>query len=215
MQEPTFDLPSRPSPYQIPRPQIYAGQRPSFPHHDGISPLPGSMFNVVSGKGWGSPDNVPTDADTDTSGGQASSGPSPEQSSSNTSYSPPSTEDDAISAQTNPYRITEPAPGGADPVFKYTDLATNLVSMLPTEQQQSRSDFTPSSSWAFDPTAASSTPSQVSGNIAGMTPGADGDWSQLLDNMDNMDNMVWENSTFGADEDQWRPPNGSTNRPDM
>lgn len=198
-----FDLPTRPSP------QI-------FPNLDALTPLPGSLFSVVSGKGWGevsqesdaSPgrgsaigiDFIANPYDIDTSGGQTSSGLSPGHSSSNTSYSPPSQDDDSGSTNVNAtsYQPTGGPTGQTPSLFELPNVATSARS----QSQRFRSDFKTSSSWNFDPAAANCTPSHVLGNVTGMTPPSDGDWSHLLDNMDNMDNMNWENTAFGADATQ-------------
>ncbi|KAL8727425.1 MAG: hypothetical protein Q9181_005724 [Wetmoreana brouardii] len=194
----SFELPTRDSPR--PTPQLRNIERP----------VPG-FINRILGDDWrcGGPTGMDPRAnpyDTDTSGGQTSSGLSPGHSSSNTSCSPPSQEEDSGSTGLNStaYQPAAPAAEQQPKVFHFTNVANFIgLGRMPNQPQQFQADLKSSSAWSFDSAAASSAPAN---NITtGMTPSSDGDWSQL------MDPMNWDSSVLGADPTQWSPSNAPMN----
>ena len=198
----SFDLPSRESP----RPPQKAGV---FGNLDG--PLPNFLQKVSHGEPYGGEwfpgsaaglGNLETPYDTDMSGGQPSSRPSPGNTSSNTSYSPHSQNADIGSSMPKPAAY-QPADlsTGTPKFFNFTNADGNFVSAMPSQpQQQTNANLDLSaSSWTFDPTGAS--PSNFT---TGMTPGAEGEWNQILDNMN------WDSTLLDTNNNQWGTSPGGT-----
>ncbi|KAL8736190.1 MAG: hypothetical protein Q9166_000345 [cf. Caloplaca sp. 2 TL-2023] len=146
-----------------------------------------------SGKAVGIFDHVATQQDTDTSSGQTSSGRSPENSSSSNSYSPSSQIGDPGTTS----KPAIPIPGTAKG-FKYINPDGAFVT-APPSQQVDNAGFDMSSNWSFD--AAAATPKNTT--LMGLTPGPDGDWSQMLDNMN------WDSPLVDANTPQWNMSPGA------
>ncbi|KAI4250786.1 MAG: hypothetical protein L6R42_008631, partial [Xanthoria sp. 1 TBL-2021] len=164
-----FEVPislPRPSPnpdfgnFHGPRPQFLSGQDPS-------NELP-------SGKATGVFDQRINQYEGEPSSGQNSSGPSPENSSSNTSYSPPSQNGDQPTVQM------------LNRCFSFVNGDGDFLT--PPNQQAVNSDSSMPSNWL--PEATTATPKA---NPTGLTPGPDGDWSQVLNN------MAWDSTLINAD----------------
>lgn len=143
-----------------PRPQFLSGQDPS-------NELP-------SGKATGVFDQRINQYEGEPSSGQNSSGPSPENSSSNTSYSPPSQNGDQPTVQM------------LNRCFSFVNGDGDFLT--PPNQQAVNTDSSMPSNWNSE--AATATPKA---NPTGLTPGPDGDWSQVLDN------MAWDSTLINAD----------------
>lgn len=184
-----FDLPSRESPR--PSPAVLGNLN---------GPIPDFLQKIANGEpfGGGFPGsaaglgNIENPYDTDMSGGQPSSGPSPENTSSNTSYSPHSQNADMDSTIPKPtaYQPADLA-GGTPKFFNFTNADGNFVSVMPSQPQQINGDLDLSSSnWNFDPAAASPT-----NFTTGLTPAADREWNQILDNMNWDSTMLDTNNT--------------------
>ncbi|KAL8994199.1 MAG: hypothetical protein Q9188_007134, partial [Gyalolechia gomerana] len=188
----SFELPSRESP----RPQAGVlgdldGSMPDFLQKVSNSEpfggaFPGSATGLI---------NLDNSYDTDMSGGQNSSRPSPENSSTNTSYSPHSQHTEDISStmpKASAYQPADPL-AGTPKFFNFTNGDGNFVSAMPSQPHQTNGDFDLSSSnWGLDPAAAS--PSNFT---TGLTPAADGEWSQILDNMN------WDSTMLDANTTPW------------
>ncbi|KAL8854561.1 MAG: hypothetical protein Q9221_000596 [Calogaya cf. arnoldii] len=163
----------RPSPnpefgnFHGPTPAFLSGQEPST--------------NGPNGKAMGASDQRTNQYESDLSSGQNSSGPSPENSSSNTSYSPPSQNED------QPETVQMLAK-----CFSFVNGDGNFLTPPSQQQQPVSCDSGMQSNW--NPEAASATPK---GDSTGLTPGPDGDWSQVLDN------MAWDSTLINADTPQW------------
>lgn len=143
--------------------------------------------------------------DTDMSGGQASSGATPGNSSSNTSYSPPSQHaadigGSTISPKPTAFQAADLSTGPPK-FFNFANADGNFVSSMPSQPQQINADFDLSSStWNFDSSGAS--PSNFT---TGLTPAADGEWSQILEN------MSWDSTMVDANAGHWTTsPGGPT-----
>ncbi|KAL8755194.1 MAG: hypothetical protein Q9199_003828 [Rusavskia elegans] len=143
-----------------PRPQFLSGQDPS-------NELP-------NGKATGAFDQRINQYEGEPSSGQNSSGPSPENSSSNTSYSPPSQNGDQPTVQM------------LKRCFSFVNGDGDFLT--PPNQQAVNTDSSMPSNWNSE--AATATPKA---NPTGLTPGPDGDWSQVLDN------MAWDSTLINAD----------------
>ncbi|KAL8815257.1 MAG: hypothetical protein Q9223_005594 [Gallowayella weberi] len=130
------------------------------------------------------------------SSGQNSSSRSPENTSSNTSYSPPSHDGDTgPNRQATATKPPIPIPGAAK-CFDFVN--GDGMFMQPPTQQQANGDFNPPSKWNFD--SAGATPQN---GATGLTPGPDGEWSQMLDNMN------WDSTLLDASTPQWSTSPGS------
>ncbi|KAL9604481.1 MAG: hypothetical protein Q9219_000446 [cf. Caloplaca sp. 3 TL-2023] len=143
--------------------------------------------------GLGSMENA---YDTDMSVGHDSSRPSPENSSTNTSYSPHSQ-----NAEINSTTVPKPTSHrSADNTvetpkfFNFTNGEGNFVSAAPDQPPQASADFdVPSSSWNFDAVATSQ-----STFTSGLTPAADGvEWTEI------MNNMNWDSTMLDANNTPW------------
>ena len=176
----SFDVPvssPRPAPtpdlgnLDGPRPQALSGQEWSD--------------NFPGGKASGVFDQLISPYETDVSSGHNSSGPSPQASSSNTSYSPPSQNGDQPAV---------PSPG-AQKALNFVDRDGKFVT---TPSQQVNANFSMPSNWNIE--AAAATPKA---NTTGLTPGPDGDWSQMIDN------MSWDSTLINADTPQWNMSPGT------
>lgn len=195
----SFELPSRESP----RPQAGVlgdldGSMPDFFQKVSNSePFGGAFPGSATGLG-----NLDNSYDTDMSGGQNSSRPSPENSSTNTSYSPHSQHTEDISStmpKASAYQPADPL-AGTPKFFNFTNDDGNFVSAMPSQPHQTNGDFDLSSSnWGLDPAAAS--PSNFT---TGLTPAADGEWSQILDNMN------WDSTMFDTNTTPWSTSPGGT-----
>ncbi|KAL8766802.1 MAG: hypothetical protein Q9209_006541 [Squamulea sp. 1 TL-2023] len=137
-------------------------------------------------KASGVSDHLVNQYDTDLLSSKNSSGPSPDTSSSNTSYSPPSNNGDQPAI---------PIPG-TQRCYSFVNGDGN--SMTPSTKDPVDADFSMLSSWNLE--AAAATPR---GNTTGFTPGPDGDWSQMLDS------MAWDNSLINPDTPQWNMSPGA------
>lgn len=194
-----FELPSRESP----RPR--AGV---------LGDLDGSMDNFLQNASNGEAfnggfsgsvtglSNLDNSYDTDISGGQNSSRPSPENSSTNTSYSPHSQHTEEITSTMPKSSLYQPADpsAGTPKFFNFTNGDGNSVSAMPSQPQQVNGDFDLSTSnWGLDPAAVS--PSNF---VSGLTPAADGEWSQILDNMN------WDSTMLDTSNTQWSTSPGGT-----
>ncbi|KAL8825566.1 MAG: hypothetical protein Q9170_007746 [Blastenia crenularia] len=195
----SFELPSRESPRQ--KPGVLGnldGRMPEFLHKaSNGEPFGGGFPGSAAGLG-----NMDTSYDTDMSGGQNSSRPSPENSSTNTSYSPHSQNTDISSTNPKPtaYQPADPT-AGTPKFFNFTNADGNFVSAMPSQPQPGNADFdiSSSSSWNFDTAAAS--PSNFT---TGLTPAADGEWNQILDNMN------WDSTMLDTNNAQWSTSPGAT-----
>ncbi|KAL8654274.1 MAG: hypothetical protein Q9226_003500 [Calogaya cf. arnoldii] len=152
-----------------PPPAFLSGQEPST--------------NGPNAKAMGVPDQRTNQYESDPSSEQNSSGPSPENSSSNTSYSPPSQNGD------QPETVQMLAK-----CFSFVNGDGNFLTPPSQQQQPVNNDSGMRSNWNSE--AASATPK---GDSTGLTPGPDGDWSQVLDN------MAWDSTLINADTPQWNP----------
>ncbi|KAL8859483.1 MAG: hypothetical protein Q9178_004161 [Gyalolechia marmorata] len=141
--------------------------------------------NFPGGKASGVFDQLVSPYETDVSNGHNSSGPSPQTSSSNTSYSPPSQNGDQPAV---------PSPGGQKS-FNFVDRDGKFATAA---SQQVDADFSMPSNWNIK--ATTTTPKA---NSTGLTPGPGGDWSQMLDN------MGWDSTLINADTPQWNMSPGS------
>ncbi len=150
-----------------PRPQFLSGQEPG-----NLSPS-GSAMDVPNHR-----------TQSERSGEQNSSGPSPENSSSNTSYSPHSQHDDQPTVQM------------LKKCFSFVNSDGNFLTPPSKQPIDSGSDM-PSN---LDPAASTATPNISS---TGLTPGPDGDWSQMLDS------MAWDSIMMNADAPQWNMSPGA------
>lgn len=190
----SFDLPSHPSPKP--------GKNGKL---DG--PLPDFLRKITHGEPYGA--GFPSDVaglghmssyDTDMSGG-ASSGTTPGNSSSNTSYSPPSQNDvGGTTVLPEPTAFQHADTGGRTlKFFNFNSPGGDFLPASPSQPQQNNADFDLlSSSWNFDPAAS---PSNFT---TGLTPAADGEWSQILDNMN------WDSTMADANTTQWTTSPGGT-----
>ncbi|KAL8649840.1 MAG: hypothetical protein Q9210_004160 [Variospora velana] len=197
----SFDLPSHPSPR---------------PGQGALGTLDGPMMDGLRKASSGDPfgEGFPGSAaglhgmeklyDTDMLGGQASSGPTPGQTPSNTSYSPASQNTTEMGSSTilpkpTAFQDADPATG-APKFFNFTNADGNFVAAMPSQPHSTNADFDPASStWNFDPATAS-----ASSFTIGLTPAADGDWSQI------MDNMNWDSTGFDTNAIQWSTSPGGT-----
>lgn len=158
----------------------------------------GGDFAGTSAAGLGDMDNA---YDTDMSGGHISSGPITDHSSSNTSYSPHSQNADMGTTIPKPavFQPANPIAGTAK-FFNFTNADGNFVPAMPSQQRQINSDFDLSpSAWNFDTNAAS--PSNFT---TGLTPAADGEWSNILENMN------WDSTMLDTNAAQWNTSSGGT-----
>lgn len=186
----SFELPSHPSPR---------------PRSGGLGNTDGPMGDILRTVSHGEPfgggfpgsatglSNMENSYDTDMSGGQASSGLTPENSSSNTSYSPSSQDMADIGSGLPKPTGHEPANSTArtSKAFNFTNTNGNFGSLMPNQPQQINGEFDLSSStWNFDANVAS--PSNFT---TGLTPAADGEWSQILENMNWDSTMLDTNAT--------------------
>ncbi|KAL9038019.1 MAG: hypothetical protein Q9180_003390 [Flavoplaca navasiana] len=159
----------RPSPnpdfgnFHRPQPQFLSGQEAG-----NLSP-DGSVMGV--------PDHRTQQYESERSSEQKSSGPSPENSSSNTSYSPHSQHDDAPTVQM------------LNKCFSFVNGDGDFLAPPGKQPVNSGPNM---QSWG---SAASTITPNVSST--GLTPGPDGDWSQMLDN------MAWDSTMINADSPQW------------
>lgn len=181
----SFDLPCSPRP---------APPKPDLSSADVSTPSTVSSwqksFHSGRAMGLGVFDHLVKQYDTEMSSGQNSSGRSPENTSSNTSYSPPS-----FNGDTGSITSQSAAPKPAAPI-QSTSRSLNFVNgdgnFVAPPARQVNSDFNPPSNWNFD--TAGVTPKDTA---TGLTPGPDGDWSQMLDNMN------WDSTVLDASTPQW------------
>ncbi|KAI4185087.1 MAG: hypothetical protein LQ346_005993 [Caloplaca aetnensis] len=191
----TFDLPSHPSPK---------------PGKDGKldGPMPEFLRTITHGEPYGAgfPNDVAglgnrgSSYDTDMSGG-TSSGTTPANSSSNTSYSPPSqSEMGGTTLLPKPSAFPHTDTGaGTLKFFNFQNAGDNFGSAGPSQPLQNNADFDlPSSTWNFDSAAS---PSNFT---TGLTPAADGEWSQILNNMN------WDSTMADPNTTQWTTSPGGT-----
>ncbi|KAL8946844.1 MAG: hypothetical protein Q9222_006809 [Ikaeria aurantiellina] len=138
--------------------------------------------------------------DTDVSTDQNSSGPTPENSSSNTSYSPHSQNGDlgATMSKSTTHQSTN-ATATLSECFNYAD--STFSSPAAKILHQKDPSLNPATPWNMDPTAVS--PMNMP---TGLTPGADGNWSQMLDNMN------WDSTAFDQNMAQWGASPGPTSQ---
>ena len=163
--------------HSLPRPS----PNPNFGNFHGPGPqfLSGQEAGNLSPDGgvMGVPDHRTQQYESERSSEQKSSGPSPENSSSNTSYSPHSQQDDQPTVQM------------LDKCFSFVNGDGNFLTPPGKQPVNSGSNM---QSW--DSAASTITPNVSS---TGLTPGPDGDWSQMLDN------MAWDSAMINADTPQW------------
>ncbi|KAL8932512.1 MAG: hypothetical protein Q9211_006272 [Gyalolechia sp. 1 TL-2023] len=194
-----FELPSRESPR--PRAGVLGDLDGSMPElFQKVSPSEpfGGAF-TASATCLGNRDNS---YDTDMSGGQNSSRPSPENSSTNTSYSPHSPHTEDISSTMPNHSAYQPADSsaGSPRFFNFTNGDGNFVSAMPSQPHQFNGDCDlSSSSWKLDAAAASPT-----NFTTGLTPATDGEWSQMLDSMN------WDSTMLDTNTTQWGTSPGGT-----
>ena len=221
----SFEIPTRNSP----RPAEWQFITPKVPEQ---------LDKVASGLGWGT--NVPAGSmgvggfvdsyDTDMSGAQSSSGPSPE--SSHTSHSPHSQPENLKPAnlQSSAYTAARPTPGAHD---SFNFMKTSSMDAVngqyrpgmasdSQQQQQSKPMFwnyettgaTPAMSSGMSPGVTTGltsgpttamTPSAEGQTFVGMTPSADGDWSAMIEG------MSWDSTVLGASPGPWPSSSGPSN----
>ncbi|KAL8972570.1 MAG: hypothetical protein Q9197_002720 [Variospora fuerteventurae] len=197
----SFDLPSHPSP----RPGQGALGTLDGPMMDGLrKPSSGNPFGGGFPGSAAGLHGMEKPCDADMLGGQASSGPAPGQPPSNTSYSSASQNTREMGSSTilpkpTAFQDADPATG-APKFFNFTNADGNFVAAVPGQAHSTNAEFDPASStWNFEPTTAS-----ASSFSTGLTPAADGEWSQI------MDNMNWDSTGFDTNATQWSTTPGGT-----
>ncbi|KAL8755642.1 MAG: hypothetical protein Q9184_004735 [Pyrenodesmia sp. 2 TL-2023] len=188
----SFDLPSHPSPKPGKNRKL-DGPLPDFLGK--ITHYGPGFPSDVAGLG-----NMGSTYDTDMSGG-TSSGTTPGNSSSNTSYSPPSQNDmSGATVLPKPTAFQHADMGGRTlKMFNFNTAGGDFLPASPSQSQQNNADMELlSSTWNFDPAAS---PSNFT---TGLTPAADGEWSQILDNMN------WDSTMADANTTQWATSPGGT-----
>ncbi|KAL8961982.1 MAG: hypothetical protein Q9193_001545 [Seirophora villosa] len=200
----SFDLPSHPSPQP---------ERAALGTLDG--PMMDGLRKVSSGDPFGrglhgsavGVHGMRKSYDTDKFGGQVSSGTTPGEAPSKTSYSPASQNSAETGISTNlpkptAFQAADPTTG-APRFFDFTNGDGNFVAAMPSQPSQPQpinTDFDLASpSWNFEHSTAS--PSNF---ITGLTPAADGEWPQMLDVMN------WDGTGLDTNATQWGTSPGGT-----
>lgn len=200
----SFDLPSHPSPQP---------ERAALGTLDG--PMMDGLRKVSSGDPFGrglhgsavGVHGMQKSYDTDKFGGQTSSGATPGEALSKTSYSPASQHSAETGISTNlpkptAFQAADPTTG-APKFFNFTNGDGNFVAAMPSQPSQRQTinaDFDLASpTWNFDNSTAS--PSNFT---TGLTPAADGEWSQMLDPMN------WDSTGLETNATQWGTSPGGT-----
>ncbi|KAL8715273.1 MAG: hypothetical protein Q9220_001231 [cf. Caloplaca sp. 1 TL-2023] len=163
---------------------------------DGLDSVPARLVRQYGDRSYlnGSTEIYDTDVSTE----QNSSGPTPENSSSNTSYSPHSQNGElgATMSKSTTHQSSN-ATARLSEIFNYGDSSFVSPAVKQIYGKDANVDLT--TPWNMDPAAAS--PSNVP---TGLTPGVDGSWSQMLDNMN------WDSTAFDPTMAQWGASPGST-----
>ncbi|KAL8672559.1 MAG: hypothetical protein Q9168_002995 [Polycauliona sp. 1 TL-2023] len=172
-----YSLQSFEVPHSLPRPS----PNPEFGNLHGPRPpflsgqAPGN--SGLNGPAMGMADYRSQQYESEPSSEQNSSGPSPENSSSNTSYSPRSQNEDQPTVQM------------LQKCFSFVSDDGNFLA--PASQPTANKDSSMASNWSAE--SATATPKT---NSTGLTPGPDGDWSQVLESM-------WDASLINGGPPQW------------
>ncbi len=173
-----YSLQSFEVPMSLPRPS----PNPDFGNFHG--PVPqflsgqGSNSDAPNGETMGASDAQINPYESELSSEQNSSGPSPGNSSSNTSYSPRSQMAD------------QPPVQMLNKCFSFVNGDGSFLT--PPSQQAVNSDGRMPSNWSSEAATATS-----KANPTGLTPDPDGDWPQVFDN------MAWDSTLINPDTSQW------------
>ncbi|CAL8583867.1 hypothetical protein XPA_009481 [Xanthoria parietina] len=173
-----YSLQSFEVPMSLPRPS----PNPDFGNFHG--PVPqflsgqGSNSDAPNGETMGASDAQINPYESELSSEQNSSGPSPGNSSSNTSYSPRSQMAD------------QPPVQMLNKCFSFVNGDGSFLT--PPSQQAVNSDGRMPSNWSSEAATATS-----KANPTGLTPEPEGDWPQVFDN------MAWDSTLINPDTSQW------------